>query len=68
MNRESLVRLLSGKASRDVDIGKLIHLIFEYFGEEDGELVLRIALFFKQPGNYQWLGHKLIERLEEELE
>ncbi len=46
---------------------KLISLIEEYFGEHDAHLILAIALYFKRPGCYQWLGRKVIEKLEEEL-
>ncbi len=52
-------------ASRFRDKKRLIELIYKYFGEEDGRLVLEIALFFKQPGCYQWLAPKLIKKLEE---
>ena len=65
MDRKTLIRELSGKTAKDVDVDRLIQLVFEYFGDEDGDLVLQIALFFKRPGCYQWLGSKVIERLEE---
>ncbi len=66
MNTETLVKELSGyMAEKSVDIDRLIELIFDYFGEEDGKLVLEIALFFKQPGCYQWLGNVVIKKLEE---
>ena len=67
MNREKLIEELGCRRVEGVDKDRLIRLIFDYFGEEDGELVLRIALFFKRPGCYQWLGRKVIEELEEEL-
>lgn len=68
MNRETLIRQLSGATAKStVDVDKLIHLIFKYFGEHDAELVLQIALFFKYPGCYQWVGKTAIKRLEEEL-
>lgn len=66
MSTETLIKELSGRsARRTVDIDKLIRLIFDYFGEEDGRLVLEIALFFKYPSCYQWLGKAAIEKLEE---
>ena len=68
MNTETLIKELSGHmAKKSVNIDKLIKLIFDYFGEEDGRLVLEIALFFKQPGCYQWLGHAVAKKLEEEM-
>ena len=52
----------------DTDRRKLIELVFEYFGEDDAELVLKICLFFKRPGVYQHVGKEVVEKLTKLLE
>ncbi len=66
MNREKLIEELGCRRVEGVDKDRLIRLIFDYFGDHDGELILQIALFFKRPGCYQWIGHAVAKRLEEE--
>ena len=66
MNIEQLIKELGCRSVEGVDKDELIRLIFGYFGDHDGELILQIALFFKRPGCYQWLGRKVIEKLEED--
>ena len=43
---------------------KLIDLIEDYFGEEDGHLVLAIALYFRWPFKYGWLYNEIVKKLE----
>ncbi len=44
---------------------RLLHLIEEYFGEEDARLVLEIAAYFKYPNKYRELYEEIVKKLKE---
>jgi len=47
---------------------KLIREIEEYFGEEDAQIVLAIALYFRRPSQHFYLYKDLMEVLSDEDE
>jgi len=67
LDRATLINELGIRNNKSIDKSEFIRLIFDYFGDEDGELVLQIALFFKRPNQYAWVGREVLKRLEEEM-
>lgn len=55
------LEVILGKKERQ----ELIQAIIDYFGEEDGRVVMNIVLYFKYPAKYFYLKKSLMKILKE---
>ncbi len=44
---------------------EIVNAILEYFGEQDGTLVLKAILYFKRPSRYKRLADEVLQGMKE---